>query len=95
MFMLDLLDRLPRLRLSDDHLKTVIWVMRECRTPSVPTFTELRKLQKKLKDEIGVVPKHHVSPLGNHYYTNHPAKLELTGLLESLCETRNAILPRG
>ncbi|KAJ6626091.1 hypothetical protein B0H10DRAFT_1694513, partial [Mycena sp. CBHHK59/15] len=26
-----LLDNLPRLRLSDDQLKTIIWVMRECR----------------------------------------------------------------
>ncbi|KAL6299569.1 hypothetical protein BKA93DRAFT_698523, partial [Sparassis latifolia] len=29
MFMLDLLDQLPRLRLSDDHLKAILWVMRE------------------------------------------------------------------
>ena len=73
--MLDLLDRLPRLRISDDHMKTIIWIMRECGTPSVPTFTGLRKLQEKLKKEIGVVPEHHTSPLGNHFYTNHPARL--------------------
>ncbi|KAJ6477662.1 hypothetical protein C8R45DRAFT_783494, partial [Mycena sanguinolenta] len=29
MFMLDLLDNLPRLRLSDDQLKAIIWVMKE------------------------------------------------------------------
>ncbi|KAJ7115666.1 hypothetical protein C8R44DRAFT_880092 [Mycena epipterygia] len=34
MFMLDLLDNLPRLRLSDDQLKSIIWVMRECGTPN-------------------------------------------------------------
>ncbi|KAF8143986.1 hypothetical protein K438DRAFT_1520090, partial [Mycena galopus ATCC 62051] len=31
MFMLDLLENLPRLRLSDDQLKTIIWIMHECK----------------------------------------------------------------
>ncbi|KAH6905084.1 hypothetical protein BKA70DRAFT_1225872 [Coprinopsis sp. MPI-PUGE-AT-0042] len=68
MFMLDLLDRLPRLRISDDHMKTIIWII-------VLTFTGLRKLQERLKKDIGVVPEHHTLPQGNHFYTNHPAKL--------------------
>ncbi|KAJ7772761.1 hypothetical protein B0H14DRAFT_3589979 [Mycena olivaceomarginata] len=41
--MLDLLDNLPRLRLSDDQLKTLTWVMRECGTPDIPSFSALRK----------------------------------------------------
>ncbi|KAJ7920028.1 hypothetical protein B0H13DRAFT_1867935 [Mycena leptocephala] len=43
MFMLDLLDNFPRLRLSDDHLKAILWVMRECRTPNFPTSSQLQK----------------------------------------------------
>ncbi|KAJ6609615.1 hypothetical protein B0H10DRAFT_1954442 [Mycena sp. CBHHK59/15] len=40
--------------LSDDQLKTVIWVMRECKTPNVPSFTALRKKQAQLtKDQHG------------------------------------------
>ena len=35
MFMVDLLDRLPRLCLSDDHLKLILWVMKNCGTPGV------------------------------------------------------------
>ncbi|KAJ7836514.1 hypothetical protein B0H13DRAFT_1913006 [Mycena leptocephala] len=75
MFMLDLLDNLPRLRLSDDHLKSIIWVMRECRTPNVPSFSALRKKQESLTRTAGIPSQHHTSSLGNHFYMNHPAKL--------------------
>ncbi|KAJ7488709.1 hypothetical protein B0H11DRAFT_2405755 [Mycena galericulata] len=75
MFMLDLLDNLPRLRLSDDQLKSIIWVMRECRTPNVPTFSALRKRQAAMTREINIDSQHHTSSLGNHFFMNHPAKL--------------------
>jgi hypothetical protein len=75
MFMLDLLDNLPRLRLSDDHLKTIIWVMQECGTPNVPSFAALRKMQAKLSREVGLSSVHHTSSLGNHFYMNHPLDL--------------------
>ncbi|KAH6868945.1 hypothetical protein BKA70DRAFT_1491597 [Coprinopsis sp. MPI-PUGE-AT-0042] len=75
MCMLDMLDRMPRLRLSRDHLKAIIWVMRECGTPNVPTFSALRKVQETLRNDLGLAPKHHTSSLGNHFYMNHPSKL--------------------
>ncbi|KAG6819226.1 hypothetical protein H0H93_014021 [Arthromyces matolae] len=75
MFMLDLLDNLPRLRLSDEHMKAFLWVMRECGTPNVPSFSALRKLQKNLTQEVCIETKHHTSSLGNHFFVNHPAKL--------------------
>jgi hypothetical protein len=61
MFMLDLLDNLPRLRLSDDHLKAIIWVMRECKTPNVPSFSALRKKQASMTSEVGIKSEHHTS----------------------------------
>jgi hypothetical protein len=73
--MLDLLDKQPQLRLSDDHMKAILWTMKECGTPDIPTFSALRRIQAQLKNEMIVEPKHHVSSLGNHFYTNHPAKL--------------------
>ncbi|KAJ7813264.1 hypothetical protein B0H14DRAFT_3090368 [Mycena olivaceomarginata] len=75
MFMLDLLDNLPRLRLSNDQLKSIIWVMRECGTPNVPNFSALRKRQAAMTREININSQHHTSSLGNHFYMNHPAKL--------------------
>ncbi|KAJ7769297.1 hypothetical protein B0H16DRAFT_1660998 [Mycena metata] len=68
LFMLDLLDNLPRLRLSDDHLKAIIWVMRECKTPNVPSFSSLQKKQESLTREVGIKSEHHTSSLGNHFY---------------------------
>jgi hypothetical protein len=75
MFMLDLLDNLPRLRLSDDHLKTILWVMRECGTPSVPSFSALRKMQARLTREVNIKTEPHTSSLGNHFFMNHPSQL--------------------
>ena len=52
LFFLDLLDNMPRLRLSDDHMKAIIWVMRECGTPDVPSFYALRKKQVSLISQV-------------------------------------------
>jgi hypothetical protein len=82
MFMLDMLDNLPRLRLSDDHLRTIIWVMKECGTPNVPTISRLRKMQEALKTELKLDPEHHVSSTGCHVYMNHSVKL--FGLVSNL-----------
>lgn len=73
--MLDLLDNLPRLRLSDDHLKAFIWVMKECGAHSVPSFAALRKKQKELSQDVGIKTKNHTSPLGNEFFMNGPADL--------------------
>ncbi|KAJ6597450.1 hypothetical protein B0H10DRAFT_2325734 [Mycena sp. CBHHK59/15] len=75
MFMLDLLDNLPRLGLSDDHLKAIIWVMKECGTANVQSFYALRKMQAKLTKDVGLKPQHHTSALGNQFYMNHPNDL--------------------
>ncbi|KAF5372390.1 hypothetical protein D9615_009298 [Tricholomella constricta] len=75
MFMLDLLDNLPRLRLSDDHLKSILWVMRECGTPNVPSFYALRKKQAFLRESVGLKSRPHSSTMGNHFYMNHPVDL--------------------
>ncbi|KAI0048710.1 hypothetical protein FA95DRAFT_1678178 [Auriscalpium vulgare] len=75
MFMLDLLDNLPRLRLSDDHLKTFIWVMRECGTPNVPSFSALRAKQAELLRAVDIRTCSHVSAMENRFYMNPPSTL--------------------
>ncbi|KAJ6601581.1 hypothetical protein B0H10DRAFT_2196213 [Mycena sp. CBHHK59/15] len=75
MFMPDLLDNLPKLRHSDDHLKAIIWVMWECKTPNVPSFSALHKKQSLLTGQVDIKTEHHTSSLGNHFYMNHASKL--------------------
>lgn len=75
MFMIDLLDSLPRLRLSDDHMKLILWVMQQCGTPDVPSFKVLRKRQEKLTQDIGLKSTKHISALGNEFYANGPSQI--------------------
>lgn len=56
-------------------MKAVIWMMKECGTKDVPSFSALRKKQKALTDDVGLKSRHHVSALGNHFYMNHPIDL--------------------
>ncbi|KZS86275.1 hypothetical protein SISNIDRAFT_384270, partial [Sistotremastrum niveocremeum HHB9708] len=66
---------LPRLRLSNDLMKAIIWIMRECGTPNVPGFGRLRNIQKRLTEASPVKPEKHTSALGNIFYMNNPAHL--------------------
>ncbi|OBZ65346.1 hypothetical protein A0H81_14668, partial [Grifola frondosa] len=75
MFMLNLLDNLPHLQLSDDHMKTILWVIRECGILNVPSLSALWKLQACLTKTTAMETHHHTSSLGNHFYMNHPLDL--------------------
>lgn len=70
-FFLDLLDSLPRLRLSDDHLKAVLWVMKECGTPNVPSFYKLRKVQDRLR-RGHLRTEEHTTVTGDKFFMNNP-----------------------
>ena len=74
-FLLDLIDNMPRLRISDDMMKVFLWIMRECGVPDVPTFPELRRQQSILSECIKIDATHHESSMRNHFYMIHPEKL--------------------
>ena len=57
MFLLDILDNMPHLRLSDDHMRSVLWMLRELDVPDTPSFYALRETQKKLADEMDIQPR--------------------------------------
>ncbi|KAJ7322806.1 hypothetical protein DFH08DRAFT_917082 [Mycena albidolilacea] len=61
--------------LSDDQLKTIIWVMHECGTPDIPSFSALRKKQVQLTKDVNIQTVWHVSAMGNEFYMNHPVQL--------------------
>lgn len=71
MFLLDLLDNLPRLRLSKRHMKMVLWVMKECGAVDVPSLYALHEVQAKLQGKCGVSTEKCMSSVGNILYVNN------------------------
>ncbi|TFY60326.1 hypothetical protein EVJ58_g5221 [Rhodofomes roseus] len=94
MFILDLLDNLPRLRLSDDHMKVFIWALKECGALNVPTFTHLRAQQARLTKEMNIQTTHHVSAQSNHFYANCPSETTRLDFANPLVRPHMSFLPR-
>ena len=75
MYVLDLLDSMPWLRLSGAVMKSILWALRELDVPDVPSFKKLRKTQKALAQKICIRPTRHESSMGNLFYQNSLAAL--------------------
>lgn len=70
MYILDLLDSMPQLRLSGAIMKSILWALKELDVPNVPSFRQLRSTQKALAQKICVTPGRHESVMGNIFYQN-------------------------
>ncbi|KAJ3565255.1 hypothetical protein NP233_g7745 [Leucocoprinus birnbaumii] len=70
-----MLDHLPRLRFSNDQIKAILWVMKQCGTPDVPSFYALRQCQKQLQSGL-LEPRKHKSATGTEFYVNKPVDIE-------------------
>ena len=75
MLLLDILDDMPHLRLSDDHMKLVLWMLKELDVPNTPSFYGLWETQKKLAREMDIQPCEHISALGKKFHTVAPEDL--------------------
>lgn len=75
MLALDLINHLPRCRISSDTLKTILACMSISGTPDVPSFNALQSTQETLDRIVGLIPQKHVSSLGNVFYMNSPSRL--------------------
>lgn len=73
MFMLDMLDNHPRMRLSDAQLDVVLFVMKECGCHNIPSLYALRRMQKELRQNVAVSTDRHQSMKGNVFYANNLA----------------------
>jgi hypothetical protein len=74
-FLLNVIDNLPRLRISNFMMKVFLWVLRESGARNVPSFDALRKLQKQLNSQSGISSRPHQSPQGNLFFINDPHQL--------------------
>ncbi|KIJ66642.1 hypothetical protein HYDPIDRAFT_127842 [Hydnomerulius pinastri MD-312] len=74
-FLLDMLDNLPRLRLSTDHMSFIIWMLRQLKVSNVPSLKSLRKTQKQLTKALSIPTRMKESPRGHIFYQNGLAEL--------------------
>ena len=88
MFILDMLDNMPRLRLSTDHLKLFIWALNELGVPDVPSLKRFRDMQDRLTKVTNVRTTLKKSPQGEPFYQNSVP--DLLGLVRDM-----ATLTRG
>ncbi|KAJ3796555.1 hypothetical protein GGU11DRAFT_746008 [Lentinula aff. detonsa] len=73
--LLDILDNLPRLRLSNNSIKLILWMLKVLGVNNVPSFNKFRTVQECLRKECGVTPDAHVSDFKNHYHSIDPRKI--------------------
>ena len=70
MFLLDTLDSMPRLQVSDGLMKIFLWVLKESGAPDVPSLGQLRAVQATLRDLSGIPSKAYTSAQKNLFWMN-------------------------
>ena len=73
LFLLDLLDSLPRLRLSDSQFEAILFVMKQVGGQNVPSLKTLRRLQQRLRS-MSVPTAKIQTGQGNIFHINDIAK---------------------
>lgn len=69
-FLLNILDNMPRLRVSSSLMRVFLWMLRESGAKDVPSFDRLRQVQKEVRAEYGIPSIPCKSPLGNVFFIN-------------------------
>ncbi|KAJ7266270.1 hypothetical protein C8J57DRAFT_1069087 [Mycena rebaudengoi] len=69
--LLDIIDNLPRLRMSSNQFKMILWLLKECKVANVPTYSGFRAMQVHLRGLCsGSEPKAYTSSVGNKFFVN-------------------------
>ncbi|KAJ6548053.1 hypothetical protein B0H10DRAFT_1969390 [Mycena sp. CBHHK59/15] len=79
-FLLNILDNMPRLRISSSLMRVFLWMLRESGAKDVPSFDRLRQVQQEIRAEYGIPSIPCKSPLGNVFFINDPRTIIAQGL---------------
>lgn len=74
-FLLDIVDNLPRNRISGGMMKVILWLLCELKVKGVPSFEVFRKIQKALREGPGIPTIQTKTPKGYAYSFNDPRAL--------------------
>ncbi|TRM61676.1 hypothetical protein BD626DRAFT_375148, partial [Schizophyllum amplum] len=70
--LLDIIDNLPRLRMSSNQFQIILWLLKECGVKRVPSYDKFRKTQQSVSRMCGTSnTEEHKSTLGNRFFTNN------------------------
>ncbi|KAF8166903.1 hypothetical protein K438DRAFT_1616397 [Mycena galopus ATCC 62051] len=72
MFLLDILDNLPRLRISSSLMRVFLWILKEAGCKSVASFDHLRRVHKELLGQCAIPSIPCKSTQGNVFFMNDP-----------------------
>ena len=75
MFLLDTLDNLPRMRISNSLMNVFLWILHKGGAHNIPSLYHLCQVQASLWKSTGVPTTQHQSPKGNVYSMNDPRTL--------------------
>ena len=70
MCILDALDSLPRLRISNELMKAILWAVQELGVKDVPSLKRLRATQQALRTHGSIRTREFKSVLGNLFFMN-------------------------
>jgi hypothetical protein len=66
MFFLDLLDNIPRLRLSNEHMRFIFWILKQLGCKDLPkSLYQFRQVQKSIHNVCSVKSHQYRSIRGN------------------------------
>ena len=74
-FFLDLLDNMPRNRLSEALMKFIIWMLKELGVRDVPSYYAFRKAQQAMRAGYGLATHEFTSVFGNRFHQNDIAEI--------------------
>lgn len=70
MFLLSLFMNMPRLRISEAHLKMMLWIMKEIGGRDVPSIKAVKTAQQRLQSRCEIKTHQYMSDLGNVFHMN-------------------------